>query len=299
MTDLNTAPAPRRRRRQYAKGLTTALDTLVTLAGQLHQQQVGTAAEANGTRSTDVLAKAFEIYTQTYGETPEAAGLMSTLADYHADFGEHGRTSELLESIIEYRRLTGDDIGQADALRRVASSYSTQGRVDEALVSRREARMILVEHLNSPALSVFESLVNDEAALAGDCQKAPEAADLAVEVTEPKRGEVYWAKLPQFPNDPHQPRPVVVVSPTRHNSRSSSIHVAPIYSRSSGHRCNLPVPFKSGGLNDGSVIQCNRLCSIEKSLLRGNLIGTLSQEVVDEVLRIGVDALNPRNYEGS
>ncbi len=298
MTDLNTAPAPRRRR-QYAKGLTTALDTLTTLAGQLHQQQVGTAAEANGTRSTDVLAKAFEIYLQTYGETPEAAGLMSTLADYHADFGEHGRTSELLESIIEYRRLTGDDVGEADALRRAASSYSIQGRADDAQIARQKARGILVAHLNSPALTVFESLVNDEAVLAGDCQKAPDDSALVAEISEPKRGEVYWAKLPQFPNDPHQPRPVVVVSPTRHNARSSSIHVAPIYSRTSGHRCNLPIPFKSGGLSDGSVIQCNRVCAIEKSLLRGTLIATLQSDVVDEVLRIGVDALNPRNYEGS
>jgi|AGTN01.1.fsa_nt_gi Growth inhibitor len=283
----------RKPRRQYKKGLVRAQQYLVDLAAKLHEKQVGSSARADGTRSTDVLGRLVDIAVEVYGGTSETAQLMSKLADYHGDFGEHRSSSNLLEGVVEFHRLDGDELSLADSLRKLSNSYGKDGRGEESINRREEARHVLTQMLqNSPALSVFETLVRDEAIATSDCPKLPVGTNLDANVKEPLRGEVFWTRLPMFPEDPHQPRPTVVVSPSRHNAKSSAVTVAPIYSnRNNGHRHNLLIPRSTPRITEGSIIQCNRLITLEKTLLRGEPICKLPADVITEVLRLAGDAL--------
>ncbi len=284
--------AVRKPRRQYKKGLAHAEQYLIELAAKLHEKQKGTPTQADGTRSTDVLGQAIEISTKVFGDSDKGAVLMSTLADYHTDFGEHRSTSNLLEGVAQFHRIGGDDVALAETLRRLSNSYSRQDRLEESQSSREEARRVLAEQLqNSPALSVFENLVRDQVAAEPDCQVMPAGTDSQQSVSEPLRGEVYWTELPQFPHDPHQPRPTLVVSPSRQNGRASHVTVIPIYSKNNGHRHNFVIGRVTGGLEETSVIRCGQLVTIDKVLLRGGPLCRLPLEMIDEVLRLAGDAL--------
>jgi len=86
---------------------------------------------------------------------------------------------------------------------------------------------------------------------------------------EPRRGQVWWVQFPNRPNDPHLPRPAIVISNDKRNQFDRSVLAIPV-SAEEGHRKQLlpsHVPLKkgSGGLGKDSRAMCEQIASIDKS----------------------------------
>jgi mRNA-degrading endonuclease toxin of MazEF toxin-antitoxin module len=76
---------------------------------------------------------------------------------------------------------------------------------------------------------------------------------LAVIVNEkdedfPHRGEIWMVETPNQPDDPHQPRPALVVSENMRNRRRDSIIIVPIFSSGALGPTRVPVRAGSAGL---------------------------------------------------
>ncbi|MBX9879043.1 MAG: type II toxin-antitoxin system PemK/MazF family toxin [Candidatus Obscuribacterales bacterium] len=101
----------------------------------------------------------------------------------------------------------------------------------------------------------------------------------------PRRGEIWMAQSnPVFPNDPHLPRPVLIISTDPRNRALKNVIVVPF---SSG----LAKPFPSfhkfvskgeGGLPKDSFARCDYVSTMAKSCLNPN--GPLGQPVSEKSL---------------
>ena len=85
----------------------------------------------------------------------------------------------------------------------------------------------------------------------------------------PSNGEVWIVKIPNQPNDPHQPRPVVVVSNNSQNKYLTSVIAIPTSSSISEAHPKLHVflPKGTGGLSKDCYARCELITTIDKSLL--------------------------------
>ncbi len=108
--------------------------------------------------------------------------------------------------------------------------------------------------------------------------------------SSPKRGEV-WLILsnPIIPNDPHLPRPVVIISTNARNRKWDSVVVVPL---STGLQSPHPafhklIPVGQGGLNRESHARCDLVSNIEKSCLdpRGAIGGEIADIYIWEIVR--------------
>ena len=106
----------------------------------------------------------------------------------------------------------------------------------------------------------------------------------------PKRGEVWWVNQnPIIPNDPHLPRPVVIVSTNPRNKYWNSVIVVPL---STGLTNPYPafhkfVPQGAGGLPQDSYARCDLVSNLEKSCLdtSGSLGPILSNKFLWEIIK--------------
>lgn len=109
--------------------------------------------------------------------------------------------------------------------------------------------------------------------------RRPDRGKVSNIVALPKRGEVWWVKQnPIMPNDPHLPRPAVIISTNPRNRTWNSVIVVPF---STALQNPYPifhkfVPKGQGGLPQDSYARCDLVSNIEKSCLDpGGALGSI------------------------
>ncbi len=90
---------------------------------------------------------------------------------------------------------------------------------------------------------------------------------------------------PGQPDDPHQPRPAVVVSENVRNRMRDDLIVAPVFSAGRVGPTHVVVPANSGGLRHDSVIFCEEITTIDHDFLTRGPVGKLSPKLMDAVVR--------------
>jgi mRNA-degrading endonuclease toxin of MazEF toxin-antitoxin module len=83
----------------------------------------------------------------------------------------------------------------------------------------------------------------------------------------PRRGEVWFTYTPGRPNDPHQPRPALVVSADVRNAHRDHIIVAPIFSWGRPSPVRMPLAAGMGGLDHDSMVFCDELATVDPDFL--------------------------------
>ena len=90
---------------------------------------------------------------------------------------------------------------------------------------------------------------------------------------------------PGRPDDPHQPRPAVVVSENVRNRMRDDLMVVPVFSAGQVGPTRVVLPARSTGLRHESVMFCEEITTIDHDFLARGPVGTLSQELMDAVVR--------------
>lgn len=102
----------------------------------------------------------------------------------------------------------------------------------------------------------------------------------------PRRGEIWSVFTPGQPEDPHQPRPALVVSENVRNRLSDDVVVIPVFSQGTLGPTRVPLPAGTGGIARDSVVFCEEITTIDKDFLaRGPFGPTVPQPILDHVLR--------------
>ena len=91
---------------------------------------------------------------------------------------------------------------------------------------------------------------------------------------------------PGQPDDPHQPRPALVVSEDVRNRLRDDLIVIPLFSLGRLGPTRVPLPARTGGLRGPGVLFCEEITTIDRDFVyRGPLGPRLSRPVLDAVLR--------------
>ncbi len=97
----------------------------------------------------------------------------------------------------------------------------------------------------------------------------------------PRQGQVWWARLPGQPDDPHQPRPVLVVSENVRNRRTDDVMVVPLFSQGALGPTRVSLQAGEGGIRRDSVLFCEEIATIDQEFL---VDGPLGEPVADDVI---------------
>ena len=91
---------------------------------------------------------------------------------------------------------------------------------------------------------------------------------------------------PGQPDDPHQPRPALVVSEDVRNRLRDDLIVIPLFSAGKAGPTRVPLPAGAGGLRRPGVLFCEEITTIDRDFLsRGPLGPQLSSQVLNAVVR--------------
>lgn len=103
----------------------------------------------------------------------------------------------------------------------------------------------------------------------------------------PWRGEVWRVNFPNRPNDPHLPRPAIVVSSDLRNEFASSVLAVPVSGEERGKLLPTHVflPRGTGGLDKDSRAMCEQIASLEKDCFVEGPIGTIPSVVMTALIR--------------
>ncbi len=75
-------------------------------------------------------------------------------------------------------------------------------------------------------------------------------------------------KIPNQPDDPHQPRPAIVVSRDARNQVAGDVMMVPVFGEPSGYNDSyVIIPATEGGLTKESTAKCDQVTTINKKLL--------------------------------
>ncbi len=98
----------------------------------------------------------------------------------------------------------------------------------------------------------------------------------------PRRGEIWLAYTPGQPRDPHQPRPVLVISEDIRNRNRDDLLVIPIFSGGRAGPTRIPIGAGSGGISHDSILFCEQITSIHHDFLADGPLGEVVPEPDDE-----------------
>ena len=102
----------------------------------------------------------------------------------------------------------------------------------------------------------------------------------------PRRGEVWDVYTPGQPDDPHQPRPVLVVSADERNQIEDDVVVVPIFSHGAPGPTHIPIRGGTGGLDHDSVLFCEEITTLDVEFLHAGPRGsTLPDPLLRRVVR--------------
>lgn len=91
---------------------------------------------------------------------------------------------------------------------------------------------------------------------------------------------------PGQPDDPHQPRPALVVSENVRNRVRDDLIVVPVFSRGALGPTRVSLPKGTAGLSHASVLFCEEITTIDRDFLdRGPLGSKLNDTFMDAVVR--------------
>lgn len=108
----------------------------------------------------------------------------------------------------------------------------------------------------------------------------------------PRRGEIWYAALPGQPDDPHQPRPALVVSSDIRNRVADDVMVVPIFSRGRTGPTRVTLRAPAGGIPHDSVLYCDELTTIDLDFLSNGPLGLpVSDRILDQVVQAIIDAV--------
>ena len=102
----------------------------------------------------------------------------------------------------------------------------------------------------------------------------------------PRRGEIWLVFTPGQPDDPHQPRPGLVVSRDIRNRLIDDVIVVPIFSAGRPSPVHVPIPLGVGGLRHKSMLFCEEVTTIDQDFLAGGPLGPLVPDpILHQVIR--------------
>jgi mRNA interferase MazF len=101
----------------------------------------------------------------------------------------------------------------------------------------------------------------------------------------PRRGEIWYVFTPGQPDDPHQPRPAVVVSEDVRNRMRDDLIVLPVFSAGPLGPTRVALPARSSGLRHNSVIFCEEITTIDRDFLSRGPVGSLNPKLMEAVVR--------------
>ncbi|HLZ47543.1 MAG TPA: type II toxin-antitoxin system PemK/MazF family toxin [Candidatus Limnocylindria bacterium] len=105
-------------------------------------------------------------------------------------------------------------------------------------------------------------------------------------MTIPARGEIWSVRIPGQPDDPHQPRPALVVSADVRNRMADDVMVIPIFSKGAVGPTHVPIDAGAGGLRKSGVLFCEELTTVDRDFLsRGPLGPVVSRDLLMAVVR--------------
>ena len=92
--------------------------------------------------------------------------------------------------------------------------------------------------------------------------------------------------IPGQPDDPHQPRPALVISEDVRNRLTDDVLVVPIFSTGRLGPTRVPLASGAGGLRRSGVLFCEEITTIDRDFLgRGRLGPRLPGSLLDAVVR--------------
>lgn len=102
----------------------------------------------------------------------------------------------------------------------------------------------------------------------------------------PRRGEVWSVRTPGRPEDPHQPRPALIVSSDVRNRLRDHATVIPLYSEGAPGPTRVALGTGVGGLRRDSVAFCEEIATIDRDFFgRGPWGPKVGEDVLDAVVR--------------
>jgi mRNA-degrading endonuclease toxin of MazEF toxin-antitoxin module len=102
----------------------------------------------------------------------------------------------------------------------------------------------------------------------------------------PRRGEIWSCRLPGKADDPHQPRPALVISADARNDVADDLIVIPIFSRGAIGPTHVALPHGEGGIRKSSVLFCEEVTTIDSQFIaRGPWGARISDVRLDAVVR--------------
>lgn len=90
----------------------------------------------------------------------------------------------------------------------------------------------------------------------------------------PRRGEIWSVFTPGQPEDPHQPRPALVVSNDARNRWADDVIVVPIFSEGAEGPEHVRLPRGSGGIRKESVLFCEEVTTLHRTLVARGPFGS-------------------------
>lgn len=91
---------------------------------------------------------------------------------------------------------------------------------------------------------------------------------------------------PGQPDDPHQPRPSLVISEDVRNRVRDDLIVVPVFSAGRPGPTRVSLPAGAGGLRNDSVMFCEEVTTIDRDFLnRGPLGPRLAGELMEAIVR--------------
>ncbi len=104
--------------------------------------------------------------------------------------------------------------------------------------------------------------------MAKDTNRGGPAHVRQAHVTDPpRRGEVWSVFLPGQPDDPHQPRPALVISANVRNRATDDLIVLPIFSTGAVGPTRVPLLRGVGGIKRDSLIFCEEITTIDRDFV--------------------------------
>jgi len=104
--------------------------------------------------------------------------------------------------------------------------------------------------------------------------------------THPRRGEIWMVHTPGQPDDPHQPRPALVVSEDIRNRLQDDLIVVPAFSAGRLGPTRVAAVAGAGGLPRDSVLFCEEITTIDRDFLhRGPLGSRVPRGLMEAVVR--------------
>lgn len=111
-------------------------------------------------------------------------------------------------------------------------------------------------------------------------------------VTAPARGEIWSMRIPWQPDDPHQPRPALIVSADVRNRLADDVMVVPIFSQGGDGPTHVRIERGVGGLKRDGVLFCEELTTLDRDFLsRGPWGPAVPRRLVAAVIRAARRAL--------